>query len=50
MQMQTGAMQVDVRHDYAVQQVADHVEVEDAEDDGSLDCGGRVLLCIGCGL
>ena len=26
------------------------MEVEDAEDDGALDCGGRVLLCIGCGL
>ena len=23
------------------------MEVEDAEDDGALDCGGRVLLCIG---
>ena len=25
-------------------------EVEDAEDDSALDCGGRVLLCIDCGL
>jgi hypothetical protein len=32
--------QVDVRNGYAVQQVADHVEAEDAEDDGALYCGG----------
>ena len=42
--------QVDVWHDHAVQQVADHVEVEDAEDDCALDCAGLVLLCIGCRL
>ena len=35
--------QIDVRHGHAVQQVAYYVEVEDAEDDGALDCGGRVL-------
>jgi hypothetical protein len=31
---------------YAVQQVANHVEIEDAEDDGALHCGGQVLLSI----
>ncbi len=39
--------QIDVRHGYAVQQVADHVKVEDAEADGALDSGDRVLLSIG---
>ncbi len=34
--------QIDVRHGHAVQQVADHVEVEDAEDHGTFDGRGRV--------
>ncbi len=36
--------QFDVLHDYAVHQVADHVEVKDAEDNCALHCGGQVLL------
>jgi hypothetical protein len=40
---------IDVWHTYAVQQVADLVEVKDAEDHGSRDCGGRVMLSMdGC--
>ncbi len=35
-----------VRHAHAVQQIANLMEVQDAEDYSSLDCGGRVLLCI----
>ncbi len=40
-------MKIDVWHGHAVQQVADHVEVEDTEDHSALDGRGRVLLSIG---
>jgi hypothetical protein len=49
MQTQTGATvipQIDVQHGYAVQQVAYHVEVKDAEEHGALDRVGAVLLSI----
>jgi hypothetical protein len=38
---------MDVRYGHTVQQVADYVEVEDAEDHGALDGRGLVLLSIG---
>jgi hypothetical protein len=40
---------INVWHAHAVQQIADLMEVQDAEDYSSLDCRGRVLLCINGG-